>query len=367
MDLVEGFKEEKSVEKVFDKYMSDKYMSSAKVKCYQEGKFYFAWIEITNRCPASCLFCYGTSIDDKAEISLSPEKMRVVIDDLKELQFHHVYWGGGEPLVYPHLFELMEYVAEKGMSNGVFSNGIPITQKMANQICRAYERKLINVFGIHIDTLDQQIHNQIHENPKELQARIEGYRNLLDAGYPPDRILPCITLTHPSAQTFEETFDWFIGEMGARFLEIMVFMPLSRGAKYAYLEPSLSEVRRCYEYRAQRFGDPTWTRMGSTECTTIHCRTHFLLTSQGDVMTCSCLPRDFAVGNVHEERLKDIFDNHWESIALKDITVKGKCADCENNDICVGCRAKAYYYAGDISASDPKCWLNPEAKETYFR
>ncbi|MDP6874354.1 MAG: hypothetical protein QF521_12560, partial [Alphaproteobacteria bacterium] len=44
-----------------------------------------------------------------------------------------------------------------------------------------------------------------------------------------------------------------------------------------------------------------------------------------------------------------------------DFEVKGACASCDNNDVCWGCRANAYFYKGDVTASDPMCWLNDES------
>lgn len=344
----------------------DKYLCPTKVRAAQEGKPHFIYIEATNRCPGSCKFCLATSSRSGTH-DLPREKLQELIDELVQLGFRHIYWGGGEPLVHPALFDLVRYAASRGIPSGIFSGGIPLTRQVAREVCRLYQEGLINVFGIHIDTLDRQVFDRLHARPGELQARLEGYRNLLEAGFPPERILPCMTLTGPSAETFEETFDWFVEEMGARFLEVSVFKPQQVGGEHPELEPSLSDVRRVFEYRSRRFGSQNWARIGSTECSKIHCQTHFFLACNGDVMPCASFPREWAVGNIFQERLVNLFRDHGETIALRDIPIRGKCADCENNDICWGCRAAAYHYLGDVTASDPKCWLNPEARETYFR
>ena len=33
------------------------------------------------------------------------------------------------------------------------------------------------------------------------------------------------------------------------------------------------------------------------------------------------------------------------------------CRACANRSVCWGCRASAYYYAGDVTADDPLCWM----------
>lgn len=62
--------------------------------------------------------------------------------------------------------------------------------------------------------------------------------------------------------------------------------------------------------------------------------------------------------------MKEIVERHWEELTQKKLTVKGYCAEeCPNREVCFGCRASALQYAGDLRASDPKCWWNPENKE----
>lgn len=355
-----GAVDNRRIERLFDKYVSP-----TKVNCYKENRYYFAWIEVTNRCPGSCAYCYVTTIDKPEEVSIPEEKLKEIIDDIKALKIHHIYWGGGDPLIYPQLFPLLEYARAQGMSNGVFTSGLPLTKEVCRNLVKASQNRLINVLGIHIDTLHEGVGQQVFLHPKDLINRIDGYKRLLDAGFPPERVFNCVTLTRPSAETFEETFDWSIDDMGARFMEIMVFVPETRGARNTHFEPSLSQVRRAYEYRAKRMSDPTWARIGSTECSIVHCRTYFCVTAEGNVVPCFPL-QHIVVGNIYQERLRDIAVKSLDSLTLRDIPVKGRCASCENNDVCTGCRANAYHYAGDISAPDPKCWLNPEAQETYL-
>lgn len=342
----------------------DKYVSPNKQQAAAEGKPYNVDIELTRRCPATCRFCTSNSGD--TDVMIPTERMFPLLGELWEVGYQQIFWSGGEPLLHPAVFELIEHARSLGFGNGVFSGGQVLTKKMARKVVEFYRRRLINVFGIHIDTLNQDAFNKMHTNPRELARRIEGYRNLLEAGYPPERVLPCVTLTGAAAEHIEELIDWYVDEMGARFLEITVFKPNGAGSRSKDLEPSLSDVRRAFLYRAQKLENENWARIGSTECSTIQCRTNLCLTSDGCVMPCGQLPHEFSVGNFYEESFVDIFRRSWEVISHRCFQVKGKCASCENNDICVGCRAAAYYYLGDIEGPDPKCWLNPEARELYF-
>ncbi|WP_035240507.1 radical SAM/SPASM domain-containing protein [Desulfobacter vibrioformis] len=41
-------------------------------------------------------------------------------------------------------------------------------------------------------------------------------------------------------------------------------------------------------------------------------------------------------------------------------TIKGFCRTCEKSDTCYGCRGAAFQVTGDLLASDPLCWRNPD-------
>lgn len=344
----------------------DKYISPTKVKHWREKKPYYIDFELTTKCPHTCKFCFSNSNRNPHPVDMPKERVFEVLDDLAALEFRQIYWDGGESLLHPDFFEILSYAHQRGLGSGAFSGGIPLSKGMAKRVVAAYGKKHLNVFGIHIDSLNPEVFARLHDNPRELERRVQGYRNLLEAGFPPERILPCITLTGPAAETIEQTIDWYIDEMGARFFEISTFKPQGSGGLNSYLEPSLSDVRRAFEYRAKKLGSPNWARMGSTECTSIQCRTNVYLTVDGKVMRCGQMPRELNSGNIYEERLLDIYNRHRETLSMREIKVRGECANCKNNDICEGCRAAALHYTGDITASDPKCWLNPEARERYL-
>jgi len=44
-------------------------------------------------------------------------------------------------------------------------------------------------------------------------------------------------------------------------------------------------------------------------------------------------------------------------LKLRDFSAyEGSCGKCEYIDICGGCRARAYYYTGNLMAEEPWCF-----------
>jgi radical SAM protein with 4Fe4S-binding SPASM domain len=74
----------------------------------------------------------------------------------------------------------------------------------------------------------------------------------------------------------------------------------------------------------------------------------------GDVHPCPYLP--LRVGNVRERPFSEIWADNEVFRHLRSDALGGKCGACRYRRICVGCRARAYYYSGgDYLAEEPWC------------
>jgi radical SAM protein with 4Fe4S-binding SPASM domain len=87
--------------------------------------------------------------------------------------------------------------------------------------------------------------------------------------------------------------------------------------------------------------------------------THYMgIRPNGDVTPCPYLP--VFAGNLRSATLADL----WTSSGLfadirRRTALGGKCGECEMNEQCGGCRARAYGMTGDLMAEDPLCTHMP--------
>lgn len=237
-----------------------------------------------------------------------------------------------------------------------------MSKKIAKGICDCK----VEMVTMHIDTINQGVYNLVHDNPKTLAQKIQGYRNLLDAGFPPQNIGAILTLTRPMLHTISETVDWFVNEMRASFVCFEIFRAEGFGQKHRDWEPNLSELKKAYEDRARVLGDENLLRMGTMDISRDACKSHFVVTYQGQVKPCVFMV-GLSLGSIYEESLVELFKKHRD-LLLYDFQVKGYCGEeCENRQVCWGCRAVTYYYTGDVQESDPKCWWNPNNPEYFYK
>ncbi len=76
-------------------------------------------IQVTSNCPNNCPQCYM----QRGNKNISLDVAKKHIDQALELGARAVQITGGEPLVYPHLTELVRYVSEKGMYSFLATSG----------------------------------------------------------------------------------------------------------------------------------------------------------------------------------------------------------------------------------------------------
>ncbi len=336
------------------------------VKSMHKGNFVSVAVEINERCAGGCLYCYASSVESNRlpNDNISLEKLKEILE-LKELGLKVVHFYGGDQLLHPQIKEMIFHTIEEGFHILLPLAGLIPQSKVqwlveAQKLAHSKNQELL--VGVHIDSLDKKIYNQVNCFQDSLKAKIEGYNSLLDASFPPDKIYGCTTLTKQTAETMVELLDWYY-EKGAKHVAINTFRPLGlskhQGAKW---EPSLSQIERVFRH----LGDVEGKHMllvGNTDGK-YACQAHLGITASGDVVPCLLL-RDFSEGNIFRENVVKIVKKHKKKLKLK-IRVKGKCASCVSKMVCYGCRASAYLYTGDITASDPKCFFNPDAPERCF-
>ena len=102
-------------------------------KAASERRPIVVW-NITRACNLKCVHCYNDSGVGKPCNELSTEEAKKVLDDLGRFGVPSVLFSGGEPLMRPDLFELIEYTRAKGLRAVISTNGTLITADVAGRI-----------------------------------------------------------------------------------------------------------------------------------------------------------------------------------------------------------------------------------------
>ena len=314
-------------------------------------------LELSRKCNLECVYCYASS-GKPLENELSVEEILDSVDQAAGLGARKIIvLGGGEPLVYPHLFRVIDYILEKGLAADLFTNATLIDDAVARRLA---DRRIPLV--IKMNSRQPKVQDYLAGRDGTAHAIQEGIAALMRAGYPDgDMKLGVETIIcRQNIEELPELWRWARNSGFTPYVEVMTWQ--GRAKEHPELEVHPEELKTLFETIAsidsKEFGRQWEVHpplVGS------HCARHeysCTVTADGDVHPCPgvALP----VGNIREQSLASILSGSEVIRHLRNIRneIKGRCRTCELSYRCYGCRGHAYNVTGDYLAEDPVCWLN---------
>lgn len=82
-----------------------------------------AWLTINRSCNFKCSWCYAEGTNYSKDLDMPFDMAKGIVDLLKDQGAKTIVLLGGEPTFYQHLFELVDYIHNKGMSSTIITNG----------------------------------------------------------------------------------------------------------------------------------------------------------------------------------------------------------------------------------------------------
>lgn len=122
---------------------------------YSKNMNHISW-NVTKRCNLYCEHCYReSSPDEEVDGELTTEEGKKLLRDMKKAKLGTIVFSGGEPLLRPDIYELIEYASSLGMMTLMGSNGTLITPEIAREL----KTSGLKAIAISIDSLENQVHD----------------------------------------------------------------------------------------------------------------------------------------------------------------------------------------------------------------
>ena len=121
------------------------------------------WLEPTAHCNLNCYGCYRKNIKNSNK---SLEEVKHELDFFQSMRKTDcISIAGGEPLLYPHIVELVADIKSRGLKPIINSNGIALTKELLHELKKA------GVFGFtfHIDSKQGRGRGPEWEGKSELE------------------------------------------------------------------------------------------------------------------------------------------------------------------------------------------------------
>jgi Fe-coproporphyrin III synthase len=353
---------------------------------------------ITRTCNLRCVHCYSDSNAMQYPGELNWGEMQDVLEDLSAYEVPSLLLSGGEPMIHPRFFDLVEMASGAGLKLTISTNGTLITPEKAALL------KAANVayVGISLDGIGK-IHDEFRRKEGAFDAAVRGFRNCHAVQQKTGLRL---TLTRHNVENIDRILD-FIEDQEIQRVCFYHLVPAGRGSELQVLEANaargaidtlISRVETWHRQGIERElltvtqpadGAYLLVRMENEKHPNLEEARRLLSWNGGGANSSGRgIANIDTQGNVHPDQFwQDVtlgnvkrmpFSEIWEgnnpassevlssirSIGLlnqeeRQARMSGPCADCKWFSICGGgfrTRA-AFCNDGDLWGSDPGCYL----------
>lgn len=332
-----------------------------------------AW-EITSRCNLRCIHCHASAGTGGSDELTTEEAFRLLDQLARVREFRMVAFTGGEPLIRPDIFPILEHSHDLGFSNTIATNATLITDEVAIGL----KERGVAIAAVSLDSPSEEVHDRIRGVRGSFEKALQGIGSLKRAGIP---LQINVTVMGDTIGNLDDLFS-FLTPLDPSLILVYKMIPLGRGRDIADLTLVREQNRALvgslsrWQNRGTAMMEPVGTPqywasllasrgirkgpvMALADSLFHGCsagRGFIYIKPDGRVWPCAFLPID--CGSVREARFADIYRTSPVLADLRDRkNLKGRCGACWYSGVCGGCRGMAYAHSGDILGEDPVCFL----------
>lgn len=345
----------------------------------------------TRTCNLRCVHCYTNSENKKYSNELTTEEGLNLIDDLASFKIPSLLFSGGEPLMRPDLFRLIERAAVKDIRPVISTNGTLIDKDTAKRI---HDSGIVYV-GISLDGMEE-INDHFRGVQGAFTKAMKGFENCRSAG---QRVGLRLTLTKRNYEDLDKIFD-FIEKEGINRACFYHLVYSGRGENMYKDDLSHKEsrdamdiiLRRTKDYFDRKLDINILTVDNHADGVYIYKKleqenperakeVYDLLEWNGGGANSTGVGignidffgnvhpdqfwQDYTLGNIREKSFGDIWmdesDDLMRGLKHKADYIKGRCRVCRYKNLCTGSmRVRAFRTFDDPWAPDPQCYITDE-------
>jgi len=185
------------------------------------------WVEVTDECDLFCPGCYRHHLEGHRPIDELKEE---IIALQKMTNCGRIAIAGGEPLIYPHIVEVVDFISRHKMKPMILTNGEKLTWELASDLKKA---GLVQLY-FHVDSQqerpgwkgkDETEMNKLRQHYADLVWELGG----IQCGYN-------ITVFRSTLKFIPEIVEWFRQNIHkAQHLSLITFRALLLGEGIEYM------------------------------------------------------------------------------------------------------------------------------------
>ena len=305
---------------------------------------------LTSKCNSKCKHCYNASTLE----GISFEEAKIIVDKLVENGIETINYGTGESGLIDYFWELVKYVYDKGIIQGLTTNGSSINQKTIG-----FVKKYLNDVDVSLDYPEKEKNNDFRGSESAWDWAINACNILRDNNVN----FSIVTCMHSQNST-EENVDKFLElckEYGCEW-RINWFKPTGRGKLNEELKLSVEKVHEIFRYIVEKadivaLPDPYFSAIiGLNTRVAMPCGTEsFRITPTTEVVPCVYFTKEIKSTSILENSYTEVIEsNSMLETKNRDVDY---CKTCEYYNYCKGgCVSRAYLEHGTVNSPDAFCY-----------
>ncbi len=362
---------------------------------FAETPIFVCW-ETTKSCLLACRHCRAKAIRKPLAGELTHEEGIALIDQLQEFgePYPALLLTGGDPLMRPDFFELVDYAKRHGIYVAVAAS---VTPKLDEASISRMKELNVDIMSVSLDGASPETHDRLRGVSGTWKRTIDALQIAAKSGL---RAQVNTTVMRSNIDELPDIFH-IVRENHSVAWEVFFLIRTGRGASLESLEPWECEEVMQFLYDASHYGLPVRTAEGphfrrvriemESEGTSpngpVYSRlagklralegepngqSHTKSTQTGDgrgimfvhhdgeVYPSGFLP--ISTGKVPTDSLLHIYRTNSVFSSLRDPSkLKGRCGKCEYRTVCGGSRSRAFAELGDPLGEDPAFSYVPAA------
>ena len=272
------------------------------------------YLEVTHRCNLRCIGCCTNAGREKPD-ALTLAEQKWVVAQAHQIGARVVSLSGsGEPLLYEHLFALMEYIRRLEMRAVIFTNGTLVDADAARFLVDSGAVVYFQLPSLRPDVVDEMTgragahtgveYTYSHDGVRKTVQVPSGLKALLDlragaSGRDPVKLEALITRANAASLPEVAAFSHHLG------LELHLETPVFKGRaieNYDRIVLTNEQYGRLYEQLVSVLGREFFRKLSVGHCPV---ERNPAVWTNGDVGICST--REANVGNVRDKPLDVLF------------------------------------------------------------
>ena len=317
------------------------------------------FLEVTQRCNLSCVFCGSKCDEHKITDEVPLEEYKRLLDKGKKDFGTKVFivLTGGEPLLRKDIFDMCDYIHKLGFSWGMTTNATLIDKEKAQKLCDCGMYSI----AVSMDG-DKETHDSLRQVKGSYEKAVEGIFALASCTDKPELMVTTV-LNHNTVSQLDDLWDT-VRELPVDEWRVINVEPVGSaknkndlffsGEDFIKLFDFIEDKRRnnwpvsygCCHYLFSREGLlRDWFYLCNAG---IHIAS---VMSNGDIGSCLDIERrpETIFGNIYKDDFTDTWFNGFKIYREGLYNRSERCKNCEDVKYCRGDSAHSW----DFDANEP--------------